>query len=66
MIQIRFEIKKSKRTLVENYITLDFFDKDEESKEFKKYKTNYIDFLNKMIDYIEKGYEIKIYKLDEK
>lgn len=66
MIQIRFEIKKSKKTLVEKYITLDFFDEDEEHKEFKKYKTDYIKFLYEIIDYIEKGYEIKTYKLNEK
>lgn len=69
MKQIKFELRKLKNknsTLAEKYIVIDYFDKYDESKEFKKYKSNYIEFVEKLINYIDKGYEIKVFKLDGK
>lgn len=69
MKQIKFELRKLKNKnsiLAEKYIVIDYFDKYDEPKEFKKYKPNYIEFVEKLINYIDKDYEIKIFKLDEK
>ena len=69
MKQIKFELRKLKNknsTLAEKYIVIDYFDKYDEPKEFKKYKPNYIEFVEKLINYIDKDYEIKVFKLDGK
>lgn len=66
MIQIKFELRKGNRILEEKGIVIDYFDKDESPEEYEQYKQNYIEFIDEMLMYINKGYEIKVYKLNEK
>lgn len=66
MIQIKFELRKGNRLLEEKGIVIDYFDKDESPEEYEQYKQNYIEFIDEMLMYINKGYEIKVYKLNGK
>lgn len=66
MIQIKFELRKGNRILEEKGIVIDYFDKDESPEEYEQYKQNYIEFIDEMLMYINKGYEIKVYKLNGK
>lgn len=66
MIQIKFELRKGNRLLEEKGIVIDYFDKDESPEEYEQYKQNYIEFIDEMLMYINKGYEIKVYKLNRK
>lgn len=66
MIQIKFELRKGNRILEEKSIVIDYFDKDESPEEYEQYKQNYIEFIDEMLMYINKGYEIKVYKLNGK
>ena len=66
MIQIKFELRKGNRLLEEKAIVIDYFDKDESPEEYEQYKQNYIEFIDEMLMYINKGYEIKVYKLNGK
>lgn len=66
MIQIKFELRKGNRILEEKAIVIDYFDKDESPEEYEQYKQNYIEFIDEMLMYINKDYEIKVYKLNGK